>query len=39
MIDYSKEFAYWGELGKWRGLGWVQWVLVREVPFEMTSDY
>lgn len=34
IIDYEKEFAYWGELGKWRGLGLVSWVLVKEVPFE-----
>jgi len=22
-MDYFKEFAYWGELGKWRGLGFI----------------
>ena len=37
-VDLEKEFAYWGELGKWRGLCFVQWLLVREVPFEMTSQ-
>jgi len=33
-VDFEKEFAYWGELGKWVGLTFVHWVLVREVPFE-----
>ena len=36
-VDQDREFAYWGELGKWRGLSFVHWILVREVPFEMVS--
>ncbi len=37
-VNPNKEFAYWGELGRWRGLCFVHWILVREVPFEMISD-
>jgi hypothetical protein len=37
-VDFNKEFAYWGEIGKWRNLMFVHWILVREVPFEMVSE-
>ena len=29
----NKEFAYWGEIGKWKGLMRVEWVLVKDLMF------
>ena len=36
--EQDKEFAYWGEIGKWRGLMLVEWVFVRDVKFHMVTD-
>ena len=30
----DKEFAYWGEIGKWKGLFGVEWLFVRDLYFE-----
>ena len=29
----NKEFAYWGEIGKWKGLMKVEWVFVKDLMF------
>lgn len=38
LIDQSREFAYWGEIGKWRGLCQVDWIFLRDVGFNMTVE-
>ena len=30
---FKKEFAYWGEIGKWKGLLGVKWIFVRDLYF------
>lgn len=32
------EFAYWGEIGKWRGLMMIQWIYTSDVGFNMITD-
>lgn len=32
------EFAYWGEIGKWRGLMMIQWIYLSDVGFNMITD-
>lgn len=36
--ELDMEFAYWGEIGKWRGLMMVQWVYLADVGFNMITD-
>ena len=38
LIDQNLEFAYWGEIGKWRGLGFVDWIFLRDVGFNYTVE-
>jgi len=33
-VRTDKEFAYWGEIGKWKGLFGVEWVFVRDLYFD-----
>lgn len=34
----NKEFAYWGEIGKWKGIMKVEWVFVKDVFFSEIGD-
>jgi hypothetical protein len=34
----NKEFAYWGEIGKWKGLMKVEWVFVKDLMFRDIPD-
>ena len=34
----NKEFAYWGEIGKWKGLMKVEWVLVKDLFFNKIDN-
>lgn len=36
--EQDVEFAYWGEIGKWRGLMMVTWVYLTDVGFNMITD-
>ena len=40
VSDYSPEveFPYWGELGKWKGLFKIKWLLFRDVPFSQLTN-
>lgn len=33
-VKQEKEFAYWGEIGKWKGLFGVEWIFVRDLYFD-----
>ena len=34
QVKSNKEFAYWGEIGKWKGLLGVEWIYVKDLYFE-----
>lgn len=36
--ELDMEFAYWGEIGKWRGLMMIQWIYLSDVGFNMVTD-
>lgn len=36
--ELDMEFAYWGEIGKWRGLMVISWVYLADVGFNMITD-
>jgi hypothetical protein len=38
-IDQEREFAYWGEIGKWRGLCFISWIFLCDVGFNMITDF
>lgn len=33
-VQQNKEFAYWGEIGKWKGIFGVKWIFVRDLYFD-----
>lgn len=37
-VDLNKEFAYWGEIGKWRGLCKIEWVLSKDLAFNKVDQ-
>ena len=37
-IDLSKEFPFFGEIGRWIGIMHIEWVYVRDVLFEDVQD-
>ena len=37
-IDLKKEFPFWGEIGRWIGVMFVEWVYIRDVEFESVMD-
>lgn len=34
----NKEFAYWGEIGKWLGLNSIKWIYLNNVSFSNVHD-
>jgi hypothetical protein len=38
LNEQNKEFAYWGEIGKWLGLNPIKWVNLSNVGFNMVHD-
>jgi hypothetical protein len=37
-VDLNREFAYWGEIGRWRGLCRIEWVFARDLLFSQISQ-
>ncbi len=38
LSNPNTEFAYWGEIGKWRGICGVSWLIVRDVHFNLVTQ-
>ena len=38
QTEQNKEFAYWGEIGKWLGLNPIKWLYLSNVRFSNTHD-
>ena len=36
--ELEMEFAYWGEIGKWRGLMMINWVYLTDLGYNMITD-
>jgi hypothetical protein len=36
--ESQKEFAYWGEIGKWLGLNSIKWIYLNNVGFNMVHE-
>lgn len=36
--NQNKEFPYWGEIGKWKGIMHIRWLVVRDLYFDTISS-
>ena len=37
-VDLDREFAYWGEIGRWRGLCRIEWLFSKDLPFKTVDQ-